>query len=240
MSALEWKRVLTATIFGLALAAFGLIWFSNEATAERRASRAASGQMWRVVDQGGRCAIHRRAKISTAGTHRRAFGLVTIADNQCGNGQVVLSKRRHSKGSKWHILGSGSDWGYPGRCPGDLRKIPLKVLRDFFGRGTCSGFREQQASGTASVSLSPRSKAYFRSCGKDSFYGPKGGGYALILFKLRVHGITCHRGAHIGGAWFAGDPVARGWHCATQSSLTSCRNQSGTKKLRFIFDGSAG
>lgn len=106
------------------------------ASASRPASKGTSRQLWRIVDSSGKC-VHHRARISTAGTKRRVFALVTVADNQCGNGQVVLSKKRHARHARWRVMGSGSDWGYPARCRSDLKRIPLRVLRDFFGSDTC-------------------------------------------------------------------------------------------------------
>jgi len=94
--------------------------------------------MWNAVDAkyGLDGCVERRGQISTARTKKK-YGTVTIADNHCGNGQYVLSKRRHAAGSHWRVLGAGSDWGSPDRCHDDLRLIPRAVLEDFFGPAYC-------------------------------------------------------------------------------------------------------
>lgn len=85
----------------------------------------------------GGCTEH-RGQISTSPTKKK-YGIVTISDNRCGNGSFVLSARRHTRHPRWRVLGAGSDWGAPERCASDLRRIPLSVLEDFFGDGTCRG-----------------------------------------------------------------------------------------------------
>jgi len=109
------------------------------AQAERRATAKESRQMWNAVDAkyGIEGCVERRGQISTAHT-RKKYGTVTIADSHCGNGQYVLAKRRHAAGSRWRVLGAGSDWGSPDRCKDDLRRIPRAVLEDFFGPGYCA------------------------------------------------------------------------------------------------------
>lgn len=124
-------------MLALVAAAAMAVCFSSLAQADKRASRADSRAMWSVVDPSGKC-VHRRGRISTAHTPDVKYGTVVIADDNCGNGQAVLSRPRHRAG-RWRVLGMGSDWGYPGRCKQDLRKIPRKVLEDFFGAGTCAG-----------------------------------------------------------------------------------------------------
>jgi hypothetical protein len=112
------------------------------AHAHRRATRTESKRMWRAVNHRygykSHSCIEHRGQISTAKTPGVRFGIVTIADNHCGNGQFVLSKRGHGR---WRVLGAGSDWGYTDRCADDLRKIPRVVLEDFFGAGVCAGYR---------------------------------------------------------------------------------------------------
>ena len=227
-----------SALAGVAIVLLGLVGAGSlpaAASASRPASKSASRQMWRVADSSGKC-VHHRGRISTAGTHKRVFGLVTIADGQCGNGQVVLSKRRHARHARWHELGIGSDWGVdPGRCSSDLKRIPLKVLRDFFGPSTCSSF-----SISVSTPRTLRGNPYSRCPGKFSFYNPKGGGYALILEQLRVHRVSCIRAAKIGGASIVGDPMPRGWKCKTGYSATSCHNHGGKRRFKFVFGGDAG
>jgi hypothetical protein len=125
--------------------------FSNSAQADRRATRAESKAMWKLADPAEKC-VHHRGRISTAHTPRAKYGTVVIADVNCGNGQVVLSRPRHRPG-RWRELGVGSDWGYPGRCKQDLKKIPLKVLEDFFGAGTCRSAHRSRARGRDSLRL---------------------------------------------------------------------------------------
>jgi len=123
---------------------------SEPAGAQRRASAAESRGMWRAVEREPYTdgCVHHRGLISTAYSPRRKYGTVFISDRFCGNGQAVLAKRRGARRG-WRILGSGSDWGYPGRCAADLRRIPRRVLEDFFGDDFCEGYgsRRSRAAG---------------------------------------------------------------------------------------------
>lgn len=108
--------------------------------------------MWRTVERLAyfNDCVERRGRVSTAYTPRRKFGTVLISDGRCGNGTVVLAKRRGRPGP-WRILGSGSDWGYPGRCASDLERIPLRVLQDFFGDDVCADYRPARGVGVVAA-----------------------------------------------------------------------------------------
>ena len=119
-----------------------LAWMSvlvGSAEAHRQATARESKGMWRTLEREAHIegCIERRGQISTAPTPRRKFGAVIIADSHCGNGQFVLAKKRGGSGA-WRIRGAGSDWGDPDRCAEDLRRIPRRVLEDFFGNGYCA------------------------------------------------------------------------------------------------------
>jgi hypothetical protein len=181
--------------------------------------------MWEAVyaDFGSSGCVEHRGQISTAHTPKRKYGTVVIADTQCGNGQVILAQSRDNSEAAWQVLGAGSDWGYPGRCASDLRKIPRKVLQDFFDPGICP--------------------PPLRKCDSPLGYGPKGGGWALILDFMRVRGVSCRRAAKIGGAFIARDPIPPGWHChylEDPAGWTSCRYRHSTRLLKFAFGGDAG
>ena len=126
-----------ATLLSIALIA--VLAIPGVASAQRKATERESTDMWNAVEKsvGATGCAERRGRISTAGTKQIKFGTVVIADATCGNGQFVLSKRRHRPGAKWRIRGAGSDWGNPDRCADDLRKIPRPVLEDFFGPDYC-------------------------------------------------------------------------------------------------------
>lgn len=121
------------------IALFGLS--SAAAEAHRRATARESKGMWRTVEREDFLSdcVQRRGLISTAPTPRRKYGTVVVADGKCGNGQFVLAKRRGGSGV-WRIVGAGSDWGSPDRCADDLKRIPRRVLEDFFGSDYCAGY----------------------------------------------------------------------------------------------------
>jgi hypothetical protein len=128
---------------------FALAWMAlpaGAATAHRPATSGESQGMWRTVERQPYLddCVQRRGLISTARTPRLKYGTVVIADGTCGNGQYVLAKRKGTS-RPWRILGAGSDWGYPGRCASDLRRIPRGVLEDFFGEGYCAGYASSPA-----------------------------------------------------------------------------------------------
>jgi hypothetical protein len=153
--------------------------FVGFAEADKAAVRMDSRAMWRLVDPAGKC-IHHPGRISTAHTPRVKYGTVVIADNQCGNGQVVLSRpRRHS--GRWRVLGMGSDWGYPARCKQDLKKIPRKVLEDFFGEGTCAGSDKRHRTG-----------------GRDRRYHFEGSARALVRASHRLQLNRAMAGVRLG------------------------------------------
>lgn len=119
------------------LASLGLLAASAEA--DRQATAKESRGMWRTLEREAHFegCVERGGLISTAHTPRRKYGTVVVADSHCGNGQFVLVRKRGAAGS-WRIVGAGSDWGNPDRCASDLRRIPRRVLEDFFGAGYCS------------------------------------------------------------------------------------------------------
>lgn len=145
--------VIAAAIIFFAAAALLL---ASSAEAHRRATRAESRQMWKAVEAkyGSTGCIERRGEISTAPT-RKKYGTVIISDRHCGNGQFVLSKRRHADHARWRSLGAGSDWGAPERCEQDLYRIPRAVLEDFFGLEVCAGFSRVGLGSTAASGGSP-------------------------------------------------------------------------------------
>jgi hypothetical protein len=111
----------------LTLVAACVLVTASTALARRTATKSESRAMWRVVDKKGDC-VQRRGKISTVASKRWRWGLVTIADSHCGNGDFVM--RRAKSGGKWTIRVAGSDISSPDRCDEIKRKAPLRVLRD--------------------------------------------------------------------------------------------------------------
>jgi hypothetical protein len=149
------RRESALVLVGFLAAAFLCLALPLTAQAERRASRGESQWMWDAVfvKYGFDGCVQHRGEISTAHT-RRKYGIVTISDSHCGNGQFVLSTRRHAAHARWRVLGAGSDWGAPGRCAEDLRRIPRSVLEDFFSPEICRGraeARSESADASAAV-----------------------------------------------------------------------------------------
>jgi hypothetical protein len=117
-------RVLAlATLVSLLLLAAA----SGPASARRSATHAESAALWRAVDPEGRCR-HRPGYISTIASTKWRYGAVTVADAVCGNGTSIL--RRAKGGGPWRVRATGSDFGAPGSCAADARRVPLRVLRD--------------------------------------------------------------------------------------------------------------
>jgi hypothetical protein len=133
---------LVGCIVALAWAGFSV----GSVDGHRRATTGESRGMWRVVEREPYldACVHRRGLISTARTPHQKYGTVVISDGNCGNGQYVLVKPR-GQSLPWRILGAGSDWGAPERCASDLRKIPRRVLEDFFGDGYCDRIAAYQS-----------------------------------------------------------------------------------------------
>jgi hypothetical protein len=134
------RRESALALVGFLAAAFLCLALPLAAQAERRASRGESQRMWDTVfaKYGFDGCVQHRGEISTAHT-RRKYGIVTVSDSHCGNGQFVLSTRRHAAHARWRVLGAGSDWGAPERCAEDLRRIPRSALEDFFSPEICRG-----------------------------------------------------------------------------------------------------
>lgn len=206
-----------SALLALALAA---LLAPSAATADLRASGSTSRAMWHAVDPQHRC-VHRPGRISTVHRPHWRFGTVTIADNHCGNGTVLLRARRHNR--HWRIVASGSDWtaDLTVDCGHDYPRVPVAALRDLFGPEMCPA------------------EGPMRGCGERT-YAPRSGGFALILGRLRAHRVSCSTAARIGGAYYAGDPIPDGWRCATSDSeyWTACVH--GRHRLRFFFEGDAG
>jgi hypothetical protein len=214
-----------ATAIALAIWTTCFLVVAMPVEAHRAATPTESEQMWQAVygKYGSSDCVEHRGQISTAHTPKRKYGTVVISDSNCGNGQVVLAQPRNNPNARWQALGSGSDWGYPGRCASDLRRIPRKVLQDFFGPNTCS--------------------PPLRKCRSPLIYAPKDGGWGLIIVFLRVHGVSCGRALKIGGAYSAGDPMPSHWSCqylTIPGSWTSCRYKLSKRRFKFVFDGDAG
>jgi hypothetical protein len=134
------RREAALALVGFLAAAYLCLALPLAAQAERRASRGESQRMWDTVfaKYGFDGCVQHRGEISTAHT-RRKYGVVTVSDSHCGNGQFVLSTRRHAAHARWRVLGAGSDWGAPERCAEDLRRIPRSVLEDLFSPEICRG-----------------------------------------------------------------------------------------------------
>jgi hypothetical protein len=62
------------------------------------------------------------------------FARAIVADARCGDGVIVL---RHVAGTRWVILGQGSDWGATSRCQHDIQAVSITLLRRMFGRAIC-------------------------------------------------------------------------------------------------------
>jgi hypothetical protein len=201
-----------AVLIAFAVCSACLLLPASPAAAHRPASAAESDQMWQAVSSkyGSSGCVESRGQISTAHTPKRKYGLVTIADNICGNGQVVLAQPRHEPSAPWEVLGSGSDWGYPGRCASDLRTIPRSVLQDFFSPNICPP---------------PMHK-----CDSPLLYAPQNGGYSLILVFMRARGVAA--GDPMPRGWHC--------HLLTSpGSWTSCRYGQSARRFKFVFDRSA-
>jgi hypothetical protein len=102
-----------------------------DAGARRTATTSESRAMWRVADPHNEC-VHRRGFVSTVHSDRWLYGIVTIADGHCGNGSNVM--RRKKSGGRWQSRVVGSDIGSPPTCAPNVRRVPLRVLRDLFAR----------------------------------------------------------------------------------------------------------
>ncbi len=79
------------------------------------------------------------------------------------------------------------------------------------------------------------------SCRDQLLYQPAHGGYGLIIEHLRVRGISCRRGLHIAGAYYAGDPMPPRWVCGPgrDPGRTACHKDR-AHALSFAFGGDAG
>jgi hypothetical protein len=115
----------------LVLVLASAVLFVPSAGARRTATTSEARAMWRVVDPHKRC-VHRRGYVSTVHSDRYLYGIVTIADGVCGNGSNVM--RRKKTGGRWQTRIVGSDIGSPPTCASNVRRVPLRVLRDLFAR----------------------------------------------------------------------------------------------------------
>jgi hypothetical protein len=172
------------------IAAFAwMIVLVASADAHRLATVRESKGMWRTVEREPYLddCVQRRGMISTAHTPRRKYGTVVISDRNCGNGQYVLAKRRGTM-RPWRIFGAGSDWGFPERCASDLRRIPRRVLKDFFGDDFCTNYV-----GTVSRVSSVRRCGWMH--GKDRWKA-----------KITATHMRCRKARHILRYWFEDGP----------------------------------
>lgn len=206
---------------GALLAAF--TWMNllaDSADAHRQATARESRGMWRIVEREPYLhdCVQRRGQISTAHTPRRKYGTVVISDRNCGNGQYVLAKRRGARGP-WRILGAGSDWGAPERCASDLRRIPRRVLEDFFRDDICADYR---AAATRTGSL--------RRCGwmhgRDDWKAKITATYLRCRKARRIlrYWFDDGRGVHHhpeGTEWWSLDRYP-GWRCGTGAGAGYC------------------
>jgi hypothetical protein len=188
------RALLVALAVLMALAAWTPV-----ASAKKTASPRESRSMWSAADPTDRCLKHRRATVSSHTGKRWRFGTVKIADRVCGTGVVLL--RAPLRGSGWRVIGTGSDWldrGYD--CRADLRRAPLRVLRDLFGEAFCP---------TAVMSKCPLGVAENPS-----------GGFGLIIEDLTVNEhITCEQAQELAGknSGGNGNPPA-GWSCRSDTT----------------------
>ncbi len=119
--------------------------------------------------------------------------------------------------------------------------------RVFFpqGQSTSSSAVNPHALGVSlfafeATTSSQAKQGVFRHC-PNSGYGPRSGGYGLILVRIFARGVSCHRATQIGGAYIAGDPMRRGWHCRPAlAGRTACRFKHSRRRFHFVFDGDAG
>ena len=220
-------------LFGCALVLALVVSTADSAEAHRQATAAESNGMWRVVEKEPYLedCVQRRGLISTANTPRHKYGTVVIADRNCGNGQYILVKRRGGT-HPWRILGAGSDWGYPGRCASDLRKIPRRVLEDFFGDGFCSDYSARLAQKNSS-----------RKCGwmhgEDNWKA-----------KISATQMRCRKARHILRYWFQDGPGVHyhpqdsewwtldrypGWRCGFGAGGGACSSGDRIAGYQSIF-----
>jgi hypothetical protein len=221
---------LSGCALGLAL----VVSLAGSAEAHRKAAVGESNGMWRVIEreQYTEDCVRHRARISTAHTPHRKYGIVLVADRKCGNGQVVLAKRRGTT-RRWRILGSGSDWGFPERCASDLRKVPRRVLEDFFGSDFCSDYR-----------VAPTSGRSLRRCGwmhgRDDWKA-----------KITATEIRCHKARRILRYWFEEGPGVHyhpegseswtlerypGWRCGFGAGAGACSKGNRVAGYQSLFN----
>ncbi len=129
MHAIQNRAARAGVLFAVLFALSSLTILVSSASARRTATPSESRAMWKVVDRASRC-VHHRGKISTVRAKRFRYGVVTVADSQCGNGSYVMRRNKHRH--RWYRVLAGSDIGYSDRCYDDVEKVPARVLEDLF------------------------------------------------------------------------------------------------------------
>jgi hypothetical protein len=89
---------------------------------------------------------------------------------------------------------------------------------------------------TLTVSRAPASALIWHHCRAETVVASPGGGWGLILERLRVYRISCAAGGRA-AANIVYYGHARGWTCKTTID-TSCRSRA--RRIRFGFGGDAG
>lgn len=182
------------------------------ASARRAATQAESGAMWRAAEPRlGEDCVHHRGVISTVKQGRYLYGYVTVRDNVCGNGDIVVRKRR--TGAQWSWVTSGSDIGVPDRCAADLKKIPTAVFRDLFPRNP----------------YCPTAPRNWKAC--QALTVETGSGVSTYrIFSLRAGDISCARARAVVRDFYSkpigssGANEALGYGCAYgRGRRVSCR-----------------
>lgn len=197
-------RVAITVIAASGLASAAL---AGPAAAKRAATTAESAALWKVVDPAGRCEPT-TPTVSTASTGARRFARVTIADEVCGDSQIVL--RRTTATAAWRIVTSGSDWGSPESCVATLATIPLNVQRDLFGKKTCAE--------TLPV----------KSCG--ALPRP-----ADAPFKVLARGMSCRDGRALVQHFVRTGDAPKTWSCVVSSAEIFC-SEGTPKQVRATRD----
>lgn len=85
----------------------------------------------------------------------------------------------------------------------------------------------------------PATSSAGASCKSPLLYPPRSGGFALIIFELRVSRVSCRQGLKVAGAYSAGEKMPRGWRCQRRKSgRIACRRDKA--RLSYYFGGDAG
>lgn len=126
---------------------------------------------------------------------------------------------------------------WPPKCSPKFTGRPPEMARSavVLAVAALAGAAVMPSSGSTSTSA-----ARVVACGKDgkTYLTPNpSGGYALVLYKLRVRGLTCRTGGKIAGRQITGRSTTP-WRCTVAaSSRVTCRK--GQRLVRYTADGSA-